>query len=872
MRTALTLLIVAGVCGPPTLAAQGAVDPEHGLVAVEHLMRGLGSVKRVLLIGAHPDDEDTDLLAVLERGWGAQTAYLSLNRGEGGQNGIGPELGEALGLLRTEELLAARRLDGAQQFFTRAFDFGYSKSADETFRFWPHDSLLADVVDIVRRFRPQVIVSIFSGTPRDGHGQHQAAGILAREAFDVAGDPQRFPEQVRLGLGPWTPLKLYRATRFDTAAATLTVESGVLDPLYGRSYHQIAAASRSQHRSQDMGRVEALGEWRTSVALVESRVGPATARESSLFSGVDTTLAAALRPVKDRALRARLERSLRAYGEQIQRARGSLRRDGLAGVVPQLADARRRLGEAGELAAAAGPEADDLCFLLAAEGERLEAALAEAAGVIVDAFADDDLLVPGDSLQVEVQVWNGGPEPLALHDVSLRVPDGWRVEPADAPAGPVAPGTLARSRFRLVVAEGAEPTRPHYLRVPRVGAMYRWPADAEARGSAGGVPLVEARAEMAVAGQAIERRAEAVYRVADQARGEIRRPLAVVPPVSVGLAPALAIAPLGQGSALRFTVTLRAERRDGIGGRVRLETPEGWEVEPAAVDVRLAGAGATRALDFSLRPPARAVSGSGSVRALFETDEGRGRGRGRHYDVGYLLIDYPHIRRAILFEPAAARIEAFELKVDAGRRVAFVPGAGAAAAEALRAMGLQVEVLGDRAVAEGDLSRYDVIIIGARAYETNAALVASNERFLDWVKAGGTLIVEYQQYAYFNGDFAPFPLRAASPHVRVSDEEAPVTLLAPQHPLFNIPNRIAPADFDAWVQERGLYFASEWDERYEALLEMADPGEPPRRGGLLVARTGAGLYVYSGLSLFRQLSAGVPGAYRLLANLLSLGG
>ncbi|UCC49821.1 MAG: PIG-L family deacetylase, partial [Gemmatimonadota bacterium] len=305
--------------------AQEVVDPEHGIVAVERLLRGLGSVKRVLVIGAHPDDEDTALLTWLERGLGADAAYLSLTRGEGGQNLIGPELGVGLGLLRTGELLAARRLDGADQFFARAYDFGYSKSAEETFRFWPRDSLLADVVAVVRQFRPQIIVSIFTGTPRDRHGQHQAAGILAREAFFAAGDPQRFPGQLADGLRPWSPLKLYGSTRFDEDAATLTIETGSLDPLYGRSYYQIAMASRSRHRSQDMGRIESLGPRRTSVQLLESRLDTGEPeRERSLFGGIDTTLVGMLPATGDSATRERMGGALKEYQERVGGAREML--------------------------------------------------------------------------------------------------------------------------------------------------------------------------------------------------------------------------------------------------------------------------------------------------------------------------------------------------------------------------------------------------------------------------------------------------------------------------------------------------------------------------------------------------------------------
>ena len=867
MKKAALVLLSAIVWLPEPAVAQGVVDPEHGLVAVAQLLRGLGSVKRVLVIGAHPDDEDTGLLAVLVRGLGADAAYLALNRGEGGQNLIGPEFGVGLGLLRTEELLAARRLDSASQYFSRAYDFGYSKSAEETFRFWPRDSVLADVVYVVRKFRPQIIVSIFTGTRRDGHGQHQVAGILAREAFDVAGDPSRFPEQLAGELKPWTPLKLYRSTRFDTASTTLAVETGRLDLLFGRSYHQIAMASRSQHRSQDMGRIESLGPRRTSLQLLESRVAAGHAgSETSLFDGVDTTLVGSRGAMPPDESRRALVEQLAEYGAHLRRAREALSQRPSASLISHLSLALAALWRARDLTAMAGPQAGTLRFALGEDDRKLEAALSEAAGVIVDAFSSDDLVVPGQSFEVEVQIWNGGDTGVDLRDLSLRTPAGWRVEPLEPGDAALAPGTLTRRRFSITVPKDAEPTRPYFLRSPRAGAVYAWPADTSVRARPFSAPLVEAQVGLTIAGQAVQRRAEAVYRFADQAAGEVRRPLYVVPAVGVGVAPTTAVWPLGQTGGLTLSVRLEGESPAGSRGRVWLELPAGWTVTPVEAAFKLAGPGRATTVDFQLSAAPLLEAGPYEVRAVAQT------ANGRRYGLGYTIIDYPHIQRNILFEDAVARIEAFELQVERDLRVAYVPGAGDAVADAIVAMGLSVDVLDDRAVAAGDLSGYEVIVLGIRAYETNATLVASNDRLLEWVRAGGTLIVQYQQYGYFDGEYAPYPLSARRPHDRVSDEGAAIGVLLPDHPAFKRPNEIGPRDFDGWVQERGLYFASEWDDRYQALLETADPGERAQRGGLLVARYGDGLYVYTGLSLFRQLPAGVPGAYRLLANLLSLKG
>lgn len=857
------MLAVAVLAVFPThAAAQSAVDPERGIVGVAQALRGLGSVKRVLVIGAHPDDEDTALLTWLVRGLGADAAYLALNRGEGGQNLIGPELGAGLGLVRTGELMAARELDGADQFFTRAYDFGYSKSAEETFTFWPRDSLLADVVAVVRRFRPQIIVSIFSGTPRDGHGQHQVAGILAREAYDAAGDPQRFPGQLAEGLRPWAPLKLYRSARIDRTSATLEVETGALDPLYGRSYHQIAMASRSRHRSQDMGRIEALGPQRTAVRLLDTRwdaeEGP---EESSLFDGVDTTLMGTLQAMRPGDLRDELAGTLGAYTERLERASVALGAQ-TAGVVASLNEALGLLRRAVELAEGVGAEAEQLRIALRDEERQLGSALMAAAGVVVEAFTDDDLVVPGQALEIDVQIWNGGDGSVAVRRMALDTPAGSQ----DGPPLTVPAASLARHRFRVTVPAGVRPSRPYFLRLPQTGGVYSWPAASQERGTPLGEPVARLQIEIDVAGQTVTREVEAVYRFADQARGEVRRPLFVVPAVGVRIEPATTVWPLDRDGVTSFTVRVRGEDPHGVGGRVRLEVPDGWSVVPGEARFALDAPGSAATVEFDLRIPQGVESGPYFLSAVAETDDGRS------YQEGYSVIDYPHIRRSLLYSEATARVEAFQLSVREDLRVGYVPGAGDAVADAIAAMGVEVEVLDDRAVAAGDLSAYDVIVLGIRTYETNPTLLANNGRFLDWARAGGTLISQYQQYAYFRGDYAPYPLQARRPHDRVSDELAPVSILAMDHPALDRPNRIGPHDFEGWVQERGLYFPYEWDARYEPLLESADPGEEPKRGGLLVAPLGDGVYVYTGLSLFRQLPAAVPGAYRLLANLLSLGG
>ncbi|HXF94815.1 MAG TPA: PIG-L family deacetylase [Gemmatimonadales bacterium] len=815
-RTSLAALLLAG----GTARAQALRPPgTGGIAALADALDQLGATKRVLIIGAHPDDENTQLLTLLARGQGAQVAYLSLTRGEGGQNLIGPELGVELGIIRTEELLAARELDGGRQFFTRAYDFGYSRSAEEAFRFWPRDTLLADVLEVIRRFRPQILVSIFSGTPRDGHGQHQVAGILARQAFEVLRDSS------------WGPVKLYRSASFDTAGATLTLPAGDLDPLSGQSYFQIAMASRSRHRSQDMGRLQTLGPSVVRLELLASKTGG----DGGFWAGVDTASPGGPR-----------------YLALLDSARAVLEPRRPDRLVPYLARARRQLD-------GRDPE----------QGAILERALAAAAGVVIDAVSDDDIVAAGQRLQVEVSVWNAGRDAIQLEAVDLAAPAGWEVQRLDAAASPVGPGVLVNRRFVVTLSRDAERSQPYYLRRPPVGGLYDWTgAPAAWRGLPFEPPPLEARIGLRVAGERIGLAREVVYRYRDQARGEVRRPLVVTGEFDVRLEPELVVwstegAGAGAGPR-RLAVTVTNRTRGAASARVVLSTPAGWPAPPVET-VSFTREDEPRTLVLELAVPPGIRPGTYAISA------GAVGADGRRWSGGLALIDYPHIRPRAISRPSRAEIRAAPIRLPALRLVGYVRGAADRVPEALAAVGVPLEVLPADSLARGDLSRYDAVVIGSRAYETDPALVTSNARLLDYARGGGLVIVQYQQYDFVEGGFAPYRLTIARPHDRVTDETAPVTPLLPDHPVFTTPNRLGPGDWEGWVQERGLYFARDWDSTFVPVLETHDPGREPLRGGLLIAPLGRGIYVYTGLSFFRQLPAGVPGAYRLFANLLALG-
>ena len=821
MRRALgtSLALLFGAVGPAV--GQFAPPGTGGVAVLASALKQLGVNKRVLMIGAHPDDEYSDLVALFARGMGAQVAYLSLSRGEGGQNLIGSELGPELGIIRSEELLAARRIDGARQFFTRAYDFGYSKTLDEALRLWPRDSVLKDVLDVVRRFRPQIIVSVFSGTPRDGHGQHQVAGLVARQAFETLRDSS------------WGPVKLYRSLYSDTASATLRLDAGVLDAVEGRSYHQIAMAGRSRHRSQDEGQLEQPGPRIARLAFVEWRDGGRATRDGDgLFAGVDT-----LFPGKAR------------YAALIDSARMRLNPLRPGGIVAILARALRELGDADS-----------------SQHALLSEALMTAAGVAIDGFVDDGIVVPGERVQVEASVWSAGDSGVALGALDVAAPAGWKVERLDPTTSSVAPGTVASRHFAVTVAPDAPRSQPYFLRRPLVGALYDWsgvPGEWRALPFEPG-PL-QLIARLTVAGEPLVVTREVVYRYRDQSIGEVRRPLFVTRPFDVAVTPDLIVWPIdgAAGGPRHFTITVTNRARGPATAQVVATPPRGWttlspeslsfqrEDESKSVTVTLALPGVVRPGIYQLN--AAALAG------------------GQRSEGALRLIDYPHIRPRAAVHSSTAELRAARIALPALARVGYVRGASDRVPEALQAVGVPIELLSPDTLARGDLSRYDAIVIGSRAYETEPALVASNGRFLDYVRAGGLVIVQYQQYPFVNGGFAPYRLSIARPHDRVTDETAAVTVLDSTTGAFHVPNDIGPDDWRGWVQERGLYFAHDWDPAYTPLVEMHDPGEPPLQGGLLEAALGKGTYVYTGLSFFRQLPAGVPGAYRLLANLLALG-
>lgn len=853
----LPLLVAAQAPAPSPLepAATG------GVAAVVRALAKLSTHKRLLVIAAHPDDEDTALISLVSRGMGGEAAYLSLSRGEGGQNLIGPELGPGLGLIRSRELLAARAVDGGRQFFTRAYDFGYTRSLDETLRLWPKDELVEDAVRVIRRFKPQVVVSVFPGVPHPNHGQHQAAGVTAYAAFPLAGDPNALPQLASEGLLPWSPQALYRSTRFDPQTPGLTLPVSGIDPLSGKSIFQLAIASRSMHRSQDMGQIQRLGPQDTRVGWVEG----AGKEGKDLFAGIDTRLSAMAASIADAGRRKRVAEHLDDAQARAERARAALNPERLDATAAELLKILEQLQAA---RAALSDEDRAVRDLIDEKIDVAEAGLAAAAGLAIDATTASEELTAGETFTVQASLWNSGKRNVSGAAVTLVPAPEWGSEPtADAAsAKDLAAGALGTWELKPTVPASAPATVPYFLRKPLAGSLYDWSTATPAeRGEPFGPPPMTARFSCTIDGVPVTLEREAVHLHRDQALGEVRRPLRVVPKIEVMAADELLVWPVQSRQARRLHVTLTSHSKDPLRGRLEAVAQAGSTGPSVApLPFTLLAADEPLDLDLTLSPPKDLKPGRTTLQLAAVLEDGQ------RFDFAVPVVDYPHIRPTPRPVPARVTVQTADLRLPALKRVGYVRGASDRVPEFLRQVGVPLEMLGPEQLEGGDLGRYDAIVIGSRAYETDPALARANHRLLDYARNGGLVIVQYQQYPFIQGKFAPFTLEIAQPHDRITDETAPVTLLDPAHPVFNTPNKIGPDDWAGWVQERGLYFAHTWDPAYKPLLSMKDPDTPDLQGGLLVAPLGKGHYIYTGLAFFRQLPAGVPGAYRLFANLLGL--
>jgi LmbE family N-acetylglucosaminyl deacetylase len=800
------------------LAVPAHADTNPGAAGLAHAIDRLATTGRVLYIAAHPDDENTRLLAYLANIKHLDAAYLSMTRGGGGQNLIGGEQGVLLDVIRTEELLSARRIDSARQYFTRMSDFGYSKRVDETLAKWTHDAALSDVVWVIRTFQPDVIITRFSETPPN-HGHHTASAVLAREAFAAAADPKRFPEQLKEGVTVWQATRLLRnhpmfgRTPTPPPKDAIVLDVGAYDPRLGLGMGELAARSRSQHKSQGFGDAEQRGPILEYFVHIAGK--PAT---KDLFEGVALDWR-------------RFGAAATPYAKAIGEAQRLLDRDHPERAVPALARARAELDKL-----PGDPRVREA-------RQSLDEVLAAAAGLYARATAAEPVTTPGGKVAVELELVTRGTA-LAIKRIDLPG------------AAAIAPVSLARVEKKLVTAQvtvQGSPSLPYWLIKPAQPGHYVV-ADPKLVGAPRQPPPLAATIEVAIAGRTVRLVRPVVHAWEDRVHGERVRPFTIVPPATVTPLRAAVLAP---GKPGPLDLRVRAGRA-GITGRLELTLPAGWTATPASHAIQLAKAGDEVTLRFTVKPRGNATAGEATPVVRIGSES---------WSLREDVIDYPHIPIQLVLRPASVRLVPLELRVPAGR-IGYVRGSGDSIASDLVHVGFTVEEIDDETLRGGDLKRFAAIVLGIRAHNTRPTIGRSRARLDDYVKRGGTLVVQYNTLD-FEGSLGPYPLELGRD--RITDETAAATLIDPKHPVLLRPHAIAATDFAGWVQERGIYFASKWDTHYKPLLRFTDPGDKPLDGALVVAQHGKGRFVYTGLAFFRQLPAGVPGAYRLFANLVAGG-
>jgi LmbE family N-acetylglucosaminyl deacetylase len=821
-------MLAAGSTGNSTDVPPLLSPEQMNAGEIQLALQKLNVLGRVLYIAAHPDDENTNLMAFWANGSLYEAAYLSVTRGDGGQNLIGPELGERLGVIRTEELLEARRIDHGKQFFTRAIDFGFSKTADETMRIWDHDKILADVVWVIRKFRPDVIVTRFSPEDQLTHGHHTASAILAREAFAAAADPNRFPEQLAF-VKPWRATRLVwntspffftnRNLPFDPTGLTV-LEAGGYNPLLGKAYTEIAAASISMHKSQGVGGAPRRGARKEYFKPLEGQ--PMT---NSLFEGVDTTWS---RVANSESVAAQISQIISKFNPADP-----------AASVPDLLKLRQTMS---------GIQDESW---IAEKKPQLDKIIAACLGLHVEASAATETFTPGQTATIKIEAINRSNIPVTLQEA--RFPNTGDSKKIDAA---LPSNELVTKDLSCRIPDDAPYSQPYWLRKPRALGTFAV-ADQKLIGLPENPPALPVEVVLQVSGQELRYTVDTKYRTVDTLPSEMPRPIVIAPPVFANVANNVLVFGTNESKTVSVQVTAAT---GPVKGELRLDVPQGWEVSPASVPVDFKAADAEMVGAFTVKPPTQ--NSEGTLRAIVSID-------GRDYSFERVRISYPHIGVQTLMPPAQAKLVRADIRKK-GEHIGYIPGAGDDVPESLRQIGYSVKMLSEPEITAKNLAQFSAVVLGIRAYNTQDRISNWLPEVFAYVKDGGVVIAQYNTLADLKtNQLGPSPLEISRD--RVTDENAQVRILAPNNPLMNTPNKITPKDFNGWVQERGLYFPDKWDPAWTPILSCNDPKEKPLDGGLLIAQSGKGFFIYTSYSWFRQLPAGVPGAYRLFANMLSLG-
>jgi LmbE family N-acetylglucosaminyl deacetylase len=902
----------ANLAGQQVRAATGVkeIAANTGSTALWQSLVKLRTRASLMMIVAHPDDEDGGMLTYESRGQGAHVAMLTLTRGEGGQNLMSADFDDALGLVRTQELLAAGRYMGIDQMWGTEVDFGFSKTKEESLANWGHDRVLYDAVRAVRLYRPLVVTAVFIGGITDGHGQHQVSGEMAQEVFDAAGDPKMFPDQIAAGLMPWSPLKVYGRVPFFSVTekgmydyatgkysparfynyvtkewttkspeANVNVPEGDYSPVLGMSYLQFARLGLGLQKTQNGGMgVPPPGEFDVPYHRYASRV-PCGEKEKGFFDGVDVSLTgmAGLAPGETVFLKQDLAKidglvgqAMEVYKIAAPEKTAPLLRDGLRATDDLIAKV-----EASGLTAR---EKYDLLHELKVKRVQFNDAIVQALGLslraqVAPAKIDTSLFarffdgsdtfvtaVPGQSFGVQVRVVNGSKVPVKLKASGLESSVGATFEEstkAGADEKTLVSGMAYEDLFKVKLPADAKVTRPAFSR-PGIEQSYYDVSDAAMRNASLPLPALTAWVTVDYDGVDVKlgQQVQTLHRVTGL--GTVYEPLVVAPAISVSVSPAAGVVPLTE-KTLMVTAQIKSNVKGAASGTVKLELPQGWTASPEQAQFSLGKDGDSTEVPFVVTP--------GKMAETAYTMTAVATYAGQEYREGYKTVGYAGLLPANLYRPATYRARGADVKVAPGLKVGYLPGTGDEVQASLENLGVHATTLTMGDVAGGKLSGYDVVVLGVRAYAAHPGLAAANGQLLQYARNGGVVIVQYNTSDF---DFGPYPYSLGDAE-KVVDEKAPVRLLLPESPLLSWPNRITERDFDGWVEERGHGFMESWDAKYEAPLETHDPGQDPQRGGLLVAKTGKGAYVYVALALYRELPEGVPGAYRLFANLLSLG-
>lgn len=891
---------------------------DRGAAGLAQSLRKLSTRASLLQINAHPDDEDGATLAYESRGVGAEVSLLSLNRGEGGQNVMTSEFWDSLGILRTQEHLAANRYYGVHLYYTRVADFGFSKTREETLKQWGHERVLADAVRVVRETRPMVITSVFAGNVSDGHGHHQTAGVTAQEVFTAAGDPKMFPEQLKEGLRPWAPLKVYARAPFARASgntvydyatgktepllyrnyvtgatmdhvpeATVTVHAGAYNPLFGESYAQVAREGLNQQKSQNGGvPVPLPGQTNATYHLYATRVngGVVPEKETNFFDGIDTSLTG-IALYLPAASQADVKQKLEAIAASVTEAAAKFDGNNPAASAPALAkglDQTRAL--LAQLKAAKLPEDGryNAVFELEIKQQQFETALAQSLGMSLVASVQSgggggrrapegpggggnqpstQSVVAGESFGVNVHVTDQGMSPVTVDRVTLVAADGkdWKLTAANGDA--LAAGASRDVLQRATVPTDAKETGPYYSRPNLEQSYYDIHSMKDLTLPAMPYPL-QAVAEYTFNGTHASLAGVVQTSHRYNGIGTVYEPLLVAPAISVTVSPASGILPLSD-TVLPVQVTVHSSVKGAADGTLKLQLPQGWTAEPASATFHTMRADEDAVLKFRVHTPGLQPK-TYRITAVAQYN-------GKDYTEGFTTIGYPGIRPYPRYAPSTSRITGVDVKVASSLRVGYVMGSGDEVPDSLRELGVDPVLLTDAELQRGDLSGYDCIVLGVRTYTARPVLASANTRLLDYVKNGGTLVVQYQS-GEFDHDYGPYPISVPGDQAHtVVEEDAKVSILHADDPLMTWPNQIGAADFDNWVEERGHGFTRSFAPEYKALTEVHDTDQDPQQGGLLYAKYGKGTYVYLAYAFFREMPEGVPGSFRIMANLLSAG-